>query len=101
MAILQVSSTANQGSAHLICVYTADFSKLEEIRTVYGRLQQALPAVRLAGYKPDVYTLLEINSKNRWRLEPTIYTPRQLQTQQQADVSDNDFKAIGTADAAQ
>ena len=82
-------------------MYTADFSKLEEIRTVYGRLQQAFPAVRLAGYKPDVYTLLEINSKNRWRLEPTIYTPRQLQPQQEAAVSDNVFEATRTVDGAQ
>ena len=58
----------------LCCIYVSDFSNRAEVRRVLIALQQLGLETKICGFKPDVYTMLGINSKNKWRLEPTIYS---------------------------
>ena len=54
------------------CIYVKDFSARTEVQRVLKALQ-ALGMQITAGFKPDVFTELNIMSKNKWRIEPTIY----------------------------
>ncbi|KAK3251994.1 hypothetical protein CYMTET_38691 [Cymbomonas tetramitiformis] len=56
----------------LICMYTSDFTDLELVKRLLGNIRGLGFQVR-AGFKPDVFTLLGINSGNKWRLSPTMY----------------------------
>ena len=56
----------------LCCVYVRDFAERSEVRRVLVALQHLGMQVR-SGFKPDVYTSLNIMGGNKWRLEPTIY----------------------------
>ena len=46
----------------------------------YNAACVALPgtAQKSSGYKPDVYSHMDLNSGNRWRLEPLIYTRAEI-----------------------
>ena len=54
------------------CVYVHDFAERAEVRRVLWALRRMGMDVT-SGFKPDVYTELNIMSDNQWRLEPTIY----------------------------
>ena len=54
------------------CVYVDDFANRAEVQRVLRALQR-LDMDITSGFKPDVYTELNIMRDNRWRLEPTIY----------------------------
>lgn len=61
----------------LICVYVSDFSNRKEVK----RVLQGVVSLRFfvaSGFKLDVYTLLGIDSGNPFRLEPTIYKPKDV-----------------------
>ncbi|RYP64396.1 hypothetical protein DL769_006677 [Monosporascus sp. CRB-8-3] len=65
--------------ARLICVYTADFRDMEDVRRVARKLKQlGLVPRRGRGlfYKPgraDAYSYLGIASGNPWGIKPSIY----------------------------
>ncbi|KAI4211999.1 MAG: hypothetical protein LQ349_009382 [Xanthoria aureola] len=69
----------------LICVYTKDFSDLEDVKRVLVRLVE-LGLVKKKGageergiyYKADVFTELGINSDNEWGLKASLYASRDL-----------------------
>ena len=54
------------------CVYVDDFADRAEVQRVLHALQR-LEVDVTSGFKPDVYTELNIMRNNAWRLEPTIY----------------------------
>ena len=54
------------------CVYVHDFADRAEVQRVL-RVLQGLDMKVTSGFKPDVYTELNIMRNNPWRLEPTIY----------------------------
>ncbi|KAI1082636.1 DUF1917-domain-containing protein [Whalleya microplaca] len=60
----------------LICVYTADFGDIKDVKRVAQRLKQ-LGLVKARGkplyYKPDVYTYLGLSSGNPWEIRASIY----------------------------
>jgi len=58
----------------ICCVYVSDFSNRAEVRRVLIALQQLGLKTKMCGFKPDVYTMLGIDSGNEWRLKPTIYS---------------------------
>lgn len=60
----------------ICCVYVSDFSNRAEVRRVLIALQQLGLSLKtkMCGFKPDVYTMLGIDSGNEWRLKPTIYS---------------------------
>jgi hypothetical protein len=59
------------------CVYVADFAERAEIKRVLRALQR-LGFDVTSGFKPDVYTELQIMQDNPWRLEPTIYKVKEV-----------------------
>jgi len=54
------------------CVYVHDFADRAEVQRVLRALQ-LLGMDVTSGFKPDVYTELNIMRDNQWRLEPTMY----------------------------
>jgi hypothetical protein len=60
------------------CIYVSDFSNRAEVRRVLIALQNLGLETKICGFKPDVYTMLGINSNNKWRLEPTIYSVKEV-----------------------
>ena len=61
----------------LICIYVADFSNKKEVKRVLRRII-ALDFFVASGFKPDVFTHLGIGSGNQWRLDSTIYKPKDV-----------------------
>ena len=60
------------GKVVLCCIYVYDFADRAEVRRVLLALQELGMNVR-SGFKPDIFTELNINGENEWRLEPTIF----------------------------
>ncbi|KAI0012389.1 DUF1917-domain-containing protein [Xylariaceae sp. FL0662B] len=69
-------SNVDRRTERLICVYTADFSDIKDVKRVAQRLKQ-LGLVQARGkplyYKPDVYTYLGLSSGNPWEIRASIY----------------------------
>ena len=63
----------NPDRTMLCCIYVSDFADRAEVRRVLIALRQLGMEIK-CGFKPDVFTMLGINSGNEWRLKPTIYT---------------------------
>ncbi|KAI4188521.1 MAG: hypothetical protein L6R41_002083 [Letrouitia leprolyta] len=70
----------------LICVYTKDFSDMEDVKRVLERLIE-LGLVKRKGaagaeqgiyYKADAFTELGITSGNEWGLKPSLYSSKEL-----------------------
>ncbi|KAL8851111.1 MAG: hypothetical protein Q9221_004007 [Calogaya cf. arnoldii] len=69
----------------LICVYTKDFSDIDDVKRVLGRLVE-LGLVKKKGageergiyYKADAFTELGINSGNEWGLKASLYASKDL-----------------------
>lgn len=68
----------------LICVYTKDFSDMDDVKRVLGRLME-LGLVKKKGgpqegiyYKVDALTELGIKSGNEWGLKASLYASRDL-----------------------
>ena len=57
----------------LCCIYVADFSSRPEVQRVLLELE-AMDLKIKCGFKPDIFTELGIETKNEWRLPPTIYS---------------------------
>ncbi|KAI0098846.1 hypothetical protein GGR51DRAFT_576834 [Nemania sp. FL0031] len=63
----------------LICVYTENFSDVQDVTRVARRLKQlGLVRTRPLYYKPDAYTYLGIASGNPWEIKASIYDTRSL-----------------------
>lgn len=72
---------SGSGQSRLICVYTADFGDVGDVRRVVSRLVD----IGLVGkgpkaiyYKTDAFTLLEISSKNDYGLKASMYSSREM-----------------------
>ncbi|KAL8771779.1 MAG: hypothetical protein Q9209_002970 [Squamulea sp. 1 TL-2023] len=71
--------------ARLICIYTKDFSDMDDVKRVLERLVE-LGLVKKKGaaneqgiyYKADAFTELGINSGNEWGLKASLYASRDL-----------------------
>lgn len=78
----RASSSANATSkVRLICVYTRDFSNLEDVRRVLDELCELGLASREGNgiyYKCDAYTYLGIESDNKYKLKASLYSSREL-----------------------
>jgi len=76
----------NDRSERLICVYTADFNNVKDVKRVLGRLvdmglvnrKGPMGEERGIYYKADVYTHLGINRDNEWGLKPSFYSSKEL-----------------------
>ncbi|KAL8915430.1 MAG: hypothetical protein Q9172_006865 [Xanthocarpia lactea] len=69
----------------LICVYTKDFSDIEDVKRVLERLielglakKKGVGEERGIYYKADAFTELGINSGNEWGLKASLYASRDL-----------------------
>ena len=60
------------GKGVLCCIYVYDFADRAEVRRVLLALHELGMNIR-SGFKPDIFTALNINGGNEWRLEPTIF----------------------------
>ncbi|KAI4727852.1 DUF1917-domain-containing protein [Aureobasidium sp. EXF-10728] len=70
-------------SSHLICVYTRDFSDLDDVRRVLEELVELGLAPRNATdgaiyYKADAYTYLNIDSSNSYGLKASLYSSKDI-----------------------
>jgi hypothetical protein len=79
----KVSTTCQEGdSARLICVYTKDFTDLEDVKRVLlalvdmGLVRADMP--RGIMYKCDAYTYLGIYGKNEYGLRASIYGSKEM-----------------------
>ncbi|KAL8720105.1 MAG: hypothetical protein Q9225_002981 [Loekoesia sp. 1 TL-2023] len=70
----------------LICVYTKDFSDMEDVKRVLERMVElglvkkkgAMGEERGIYYKADVFTELGINSGNEWGLKASLYASKDM-----------------------
>ncbi|KAJ5711692.1 hypothetical protein N7488_005848 [Penicillium malachiteum] len=70
------------GQARLICIYTEDFADREDVKKVLQMLAREElfhPRGRPIYYKSDAFTLLEINSKNKYQLKASMYSSKDFQ----------------------
>ncbi|KAJ5520193.1 hypothetical protein N7463_000646 [Penicillium fimorum] len=72
---------SGSGQSRLICVYTADFGDVGDVKRVVSRLAD----IGLVGkgprsiyYKADAFTHLEISSKNEYGLKASMYSSREM-----------------------
>jgi hypothetical protein len=70
-------------ASHLICVYTKDFSDLEDVQRVLEELIELGLAPRNASdgaiyYKADVYTHLDLSSSNPYGLKASLYSSKDI-----------------------
>lgn len=84
-------STARNGSPQrLICVYTKDFSDIDNVRRVLEELVELGLTPREGNgvyYKCDAYTYLGIESDNPYKLRASLYSSRDLLTMSKATQS--------------
>ncbi|XP_041360569.1 UPF0696 protein C11orf68 homolog [Gigantopelta aegis] len=69
----KVSGRDSDDDHHVICVYTKDFTDVDDVMRVKLMLRQLGVTGRLT-YKPDIYTILGIYAKNKWHLKATVYS---------------------------
>lgn len=76
------STAQKQQANHLICVYTKDFSDLDDVRRVLEELIELGLAPRAADgaiyYKTDAYTYLDIDSSNSYGLKASLYSSKDI-----------------------
>lgn len=70
-------------TSHLICVYTKDFSNLEDVKRVLEELIELGLAPRNAAdraiyYKADAYTYLGLDSLNAYGLKASLYSSKDI-----------------------
>jgi hypothetical protein len=72
---------SGSGQSRLICVYSADFGDVEDVKRVVRRLVD----IGLVGkgpksvyYKSDAFTHLEITSKNEYGLKASMYSSQEM-----------------------
>ncbi|CAG8373868.1 unnamed protein product [Penicillium salamii] len=77
----KVAPNDGSGQARLVCVYTADFGDAEDVKRVVKKMvdlgllgKNARPIY----YKSDVYTLLDITSKNDYGLKASMFCSRDV-----------------------
>jgi hypothetical protein len=56
------------------CCYTRDWTDEADVRRARDALRQRCGIHWKISYKPDIYTLLGVDAKNRLRIKPTVYT---------------------------
>ncbi|XP_031556947.1 UPF0696 protein C11orf68 homolog [Actinia tenebrosa] len=71
----KVSSKKPDGNSHVICIYTKDFTKEDDVRRVEKGIRNAGILVGMQ-YKPDIYTNLGIYAKNKFGIAASVYTSR-------------------------
>jgi hypothetical protein len=59
---------------HLVCVYVSNFRDTESVGMVFQRLRELGLASK--SFKLDFFTSLGIYSKNKWGLDPCIYSAK-------------------------
>merc|ERR1711962_777120 len=59
------------GKSQLLCVYVRDFTDRNEVEELLNALTEM--ELGVTGFKPDVFTDLDIYAGNKWGLETTIY----------------------------
>lgn len=79
----KVATDDGSGQARLICVYTEDFSDMEDVKRVLMTLvekglvdEEARPIY----YKCDAYTHLDIKSNNAYGLKASLFSSRDILT---------------------
>jgi hypothetical protein len=73
----KIAPTKGAKGATLCCVYVGSFDDRKVVRGVLVALRALLQKYRLtvkSGFKPNAFTLLEIESGNKWELKPCIYS---------------------------
>lgn len=65
----------------LICVYTYDFTDIDDVRLVLEKLVE-LDLCQTGGrpiyYKCDAYTYLDIKSNNRYKIRASLYSSKEI-----------------------
>ncbi|KAJ5703824.1 hypothetical protein N7493_010962 [Penicillium malachiteum] len=81
-AKVSTNDEQSNGQARLICIYTEDFADKEDVKKVLQMLAREElfdPRGRPIYYKSDAFTLLEINSKNKYQLKASMYSSKDFQ----------------------
>lgn len=73
----KIGPTQGVAKAPVCCVYVANFDDHAEVRRVLLALLDLGIEIR-AGFKPDVYTYLNIMQSNQWDLPPTLFSVRDV-----------------------
>ncbi|KAI1835784.1 hypothetical protein DTO006G1_9482 [Penicillium roqueforti] len=78
---VKVATNGGSGASRLICVYTADFGDVEDVKRVVSNLDDlglVGKGPRSIYYKSDAFTHLDITSKNEYGLKASMYSSREL-----------------------
>ena len=70
----KVSTFSPAKNFHLVCVYVSNFRDTESVGMVFQRLRELGLASK--SFKLDFFTSLGIYSKNKWGLDPCIYSAK-------------------------
>ena len=89
----KVATASDDGyfSSRLICIYTADFTDIQDVKRVLREMVK-LGLVKtdtpngVSYYKCDAWTHLGIYSKNEYGLKPSVYSSRELLSDEDEDV---------------
>ncbi|KAK6436563.1 hypothetical protein LTR95_007241 [Oleoguttula sp. CCFEE 5521] len=72
---------ANDKKGTLICVYTYDFTDLEDVRRVLDKLVElglVTPKLKTIYYKCDAYTYLDLGSSNEYKIRASLWSSEEV-----------------------
>jgi hypothetical protein len=68
------TKSLSPGQRTVMCIYVNDSTDKREVQRVLKYLYDDMGiTVGLSNFKPDIFTHLNIYTKNEWRLKPTLY----------------------------
>ncbi|OQO01143.1 hypothetical protein B0A48_13386 [Cryoendolithus antarcticus] len=71
----------NDKKGTLVCVYTYDFTDLEDVRRVLDKLVNlglATPKLKTIYYKCDAYTYLDLGSNNEYKIRASLWSSEEV-----------------------
>ena len=73
-SVAKISSAPNERGTHVVCVYVDDFTDLPAMQRIAQRLiLLGLGGMLQPGFKPDLFTYLNIYGGNRWGLGASCF----------------------------
>ncbi|XP_071548861.1 UPF0696 protein C11orf68 homolog [Panulirus ornatus] len=76
----------NTDGKHVICIYNNDFTNEEDVYLLESAIRKIGIKCKMY-YKPDVFTLIGVYSRNEWGLRPSIYQSTFEITSRQSTIS--------------
>ena len=75
----KIATGADGRPSRVICVYLNDFDDSNDLEELGNLVVAALKEITPKGtisFKPDIYTEFGINTRNQWKIKPTLHIKR-------------------------